>query len=153
VAPSPLAPGEVITLSLCGSTTDSSRGPCENTTNEIQMSVTVSAGSTCPCFSWSLLNLSLTDLGTPYAGYGIMDLRPGTYQVTAQINNILGIFKFFHNSSTSAIGVVPSSIQSLSGPPATNVNCQLEYKPNSSELPANVSFQFTVADGSSGGTC
>src|SRR5262249_32167500 len=97
--------------------------------------------------------------------YGFAGFRPGTFQVTGQMMIGSIDFSFSHNSSTSTIGVVPSSIQSLSGPLRSGLqSCFVGYAvpsvcnnnvctPDSSKLPASCSFQFPVAAGTSGGSC
>jgi len=112
--------------------------------------------ATCPCFTFSFLNQNLNDLGAaPTTTYEFTGFRPGTYQVTGQmmVGNI--DFGFWHNTSTSTIGVDPSSLQSLSGPvKSSNQTCNIGYQqPVASQLPASFSFQFTVAAATAGGSC
>src|SRR5262245_26627167 len=123
--PNPVAPGETVTISLCGSTTEP-RAPCaDQISNLIQFRVGGQGGLSFPCYSFALLNQSLTDLGSSSgATYDFTGFRPGTYAVTGQVIKGSAGFTFWHNTSTSAIGVVPSSIQSLSGPVnSSNQNC------------------------------
>ena len=151
--PNPLAPGEGITVALCGSTTEP-RSPCgENAVNSIQISVFASAP--CPCFSFAFLNQNLRDLGAGQNVYEFTGFRPGTYQVTGQLIVNSVDFKFFHNSGTSTIGVAPSSLRSLSGPvKSSSQSCSIGYQqPPGNPQPANFSFEFTVAAGTQGGTC
>jgi hypothetical protein len=153
--PNPLAPGEVATISLCGSTAEP-RAPCaDQIDNVIQFRVFGQSGLMCPCYSFAILSQSLTDLGSSSgATYDFTGFRPGTYTVTGQVLQGSLRFTFWHNTSTSTIGVVPSSIQSVSGPVnSSNQNCSIGYQPQPSALPASFSFQFTVAAASSGGSC
>jgi hypothetical protein len=152
--PNPLAPGEIITVNFCGATTEP-RGTCgDSAENVIQVRV-AGQGSSCPCFTWAFLNQSLTDTGSPaVTTYEFMGFRPGTYQVTGRALTGLVDFTFWHNSSTSKIGVVPSSLQSLSGPAVTPERpCSIKYLPGNGQLPASFSFQFAIAAVTAGGTC
>jgi hypothetical protein len=156
--PTPLAPGEVASITSCGGTTEP-KGTCDiNADNIIQVRVNTVTDRSCPCFNWSFLNQSLSDLGSPGSGgtttYEFMGFRPGTYQVSGQTLNGRVNFTFWHNTSTSKIGVVPSSLQSLSGPSTTpDRACSVTYNPSSNQLPASFSFQFTIAAVTDGGTC
>lgn len=165
--PNPIAPGEIITVSLCGSTTEN-RSPCANfPDNSIQIRVgNNSLPATCPCFTFSFLNQTLSDLGAALTTtYEFTGFRPGTYTVTGQMQIPAMDFRFSHNSSTSTIGVVPSSLQSLMGPArTTNSSCSVGYfipnvcnqgvcVPDASKLPSSFSFQFTVAAVTAGGSC
>ncbi|MDO8630573.1 MAG: hypothetical protein Q7R41_08765 [Phycisphaerales bacterium] len=155
VVPNPLAPGEVANITLCGSTTEN-RAPCADTTNNvIQFRAVGPGGTSCPCYSFSFANQSLNDLGSPSATYDFTGFRPGTYTLTGQVIKGAIDITFWHNTSTSTIGVVPSSIQTLSGPVrASNPECRIGYQPTGNQqLPASFSFQFTVAAASSGGSC
>jgi len=155
--PSPLAPGEIINVVLCGSTAEP-KNPCSNfPDNSIELRVNPADGSQqCPCFNFAFLNQSLTDQGTTTRNYEFTGFRPGTYTVTGDFNTRGAGFTFAHNTSTSTIGVVPSSLQSLSGPvTASTGSCRIDYNTNSSQTRTTVpfSFQFTVAAASSGGSC
>lgn len=155
--PSPVAPGEIINVTLCGSTTES-RSPCPNfPDNSIQILVgSTDSSQQCPCFNFSFLNQNLTDLGAASnTTYEFTGFRPGTYTVTGQFNTRGLIVRFNHNTSTSTIGVVPASLQSLSGPVAPSDSCRVEYNTGSSlnRVSTSFSFQFTVAAGTSGGSC
>lgn len=156
VVPSPLAPGEVITVSLCGSTTQP-MSPCANfPDNAIQMRVSGANGLQCPCFNFAFLNQNLTDLGpATTTTYEFTGFRPGTYTVTGAFTSPGLNFTFAHNASTSTIGVVPSSLQSLSGPGSSAQSCLLGYNSGSNLSRTSVafSFQFTVAATTSGGSC
>lgn len=154
VAPDPSL-GPATSVTLCGSTSEP-RDPCDNfPENEIQMIVNGGNGISCPCFTFTLLNQNLSDEGTSNRNYGFLGFRSGTYQVSGQMNTAQLGFNFMHNTSTSAIGVVPSSIQSLSGPTGTPFrDCSVQYNaPNPSQRPASFSFQFTVAAAADGGSC
>jgi hypothetical protein len=110
----------------------------------------------CPCFNFSFLNQNLADLGGPSGNYEFTGFRPGTYTVTGQFDTRGVGFTFVHNTSTSTIGVVPASLQSLSGPVvASSPSCRVEYSTGSSQgrTPVTFSFQFTVAAATSGGSC
>jgi hypothetical protein len=154
--PNPLAPGEVATLSLCGATNEN-RAPCADAQdNVIQFRVHTQNDRVCPCFSFTMANLAVSDLGrSGGTTFDFTGFRPGTYTVTGQAMSGPVDFTFWHNTSTSTIGVVPSSIQHLSGPVrATNESCRIGYATGFNEtFPANFSFQFTIAAGSSGGSC
>jgi hypothetical protein len=159
IVPNPVAPGEIISVSLCGSTTEPT-GPCPNfPDNSIQIRVGSASGALqpCPCFNFSFLNQNLADLGVPQnTTYEFTGFRPGTFTVNGQFNTSGVIFTFWHNTSTGTIGVVPASLQSLSGPAvAASQSCRVEYNTGSNQNRTSVpfSFQFTVAAGSSGGSC
>jgi hypothetical protein len=110
----------------------------------------------CPCFNFAFLNQNLNDLGTTNRNYEFTGFRPGTYTVTGDFNTRGLTFAFAHNTSTSTIGVVPSSLQSLTGPAiASSGSCRIEYNTGSSLTRATVpySFQFTIAAATSGGSC
>ena len=157
--PNPVAPGEIIMISLCGSTAEP-RGPCPNfPDNSIQIRVGGAGGAQCPCFTFAIVNLNLTDLG-PAGGttYEFTGFRPGTFTVTGQFMTPGLYLTFVHNTSTSTIGIVPSSLQSLSGPAiGANSSCQIGYSVGSSGNPGRTpipfSFQFTVAAAQNGGSC
>jgi hypothetical protein len=154
--PNPLGPGEIINVTLCGSTTEP-RNPCTNfPDNSIEIRVNPADGSQqCPCFNFAFLNQNLNDLGAPNSNYEFTGFRPGTYTVTGQFNTRGVGFTFAHNTSTSAIGIVPSSLQSLSGPAVGGQSCRVEYNTGSSlnRTPVDFSFQFTVAAATAGGSC
>ena len=155
--PNPVGPGEIISVELCGSTSEN-RGPCPNSPdNSIQIRVNGQSGLQCPCFNFSFLNQNLTDLGvSAQSTYEFTGFRPGTYTVTGQFTLPGQLhFTFWHNTSTSLIGVVPSSLQSLSGPAsASPPACRVEYSTsNPNRTPVAFSFQFTVAAAASGGSC
>ena len=157
VVPSPVAPGEVIAVSLCGSTTEA-KSPCNFPDNSIQIRVGGAGGAQCPCFNFAFLNQNLTDLGpSGTTTYEFTGFRPGTFTVTGQFTTPGITFAFSHNTSTSTIGVVSSSLQSVSGPASgSNPSCQVGYAnaaSNPSRTPVTFSFQFTVAAGTSGGSC
>ena len=167
IVPNPVAPGEIITVSLCGST-NQPMGPCGNSLdNTIQIRIgNNSLPAPCPCFTFTFLNQTLSDLGpATTTTYEFTGFRPGTYQVSGQLMTGGIDFGFVHNPSTSTIGVVPASIQSLTGPAkSANLSCSVGYSvpnacnqgvcsPDASKLPASLSFQFTVAAGTAGGTC
>ncbi len=157
MVPNPIGPGEIINVTLCGSTTEP-RNPCSNAAdNSIEIRVNPADGSQqCPCFNFSFLNQNLADLGAPSGNYEFTGFRPGTYTVTGQFDTRGVGFTFVHNTSTSSIGVVPASLQSLSGPVvASSQSCRVEYSTGSSQgrTPVTFSFQFTVAAATSGGSC
>jgi hypothetical protein len=155
--PSPLGPGETLNVTLCGSTSEPT-SPCPNfPDNAIQIRVSPADGSQqCPCFNFAFLNQNLNDLGTPTRNYEFTGFRPGTYTVTGDFNTRGMALTFWHNTSTSTIGVVPSSLQSLTGPVvASSGSCRIDYNTGSSLTRTTVpySFQFTIAAATSGGTC
>jgi hypothetical protein len=154
--PNPLAPGEVITVTLCGTTTEN-RAPCgEDVPNAIEITAFTSSPPVCPCFNFAFLNQSLQDLNASTNRYTFTGFRPGTYQVTGLLRSNVVSFRFFHNNSTSTIGVVPSSLRSLTGPvTSSNQSCSLGYQLpfSSNPPPANFSFEFTVAASAQGGSC
>jgi hypothetical protein len=157
--PNPLGPGEVANIAVCGSTTEP-RSPCgDQQDNIIQLRVGGNTGATCPCFNFTIGSLAVNDLGTTgnngTTTYDISGFRPGNYTLTGQTMTRSINFKFSHNTSTSTIGVVPSSLQITTGPAATPFDsCSLSYsvQPNAA-LPAAVAFNFTVAAAASGGSC
>lgn len=158
--PNPLAPGEVITVTLCGTSTDINSDPCgPDVPNAIQITALTSAPSgppVCPCFNFAFLNQSLQDLNASTNRYTFTGFRPGTYQVTGLLRSNVVSFRFFHNNSTSTIGVVPSSLRSLTGPvTSSNQSCSVGYQLpfSSNPAPANFSFEFTVAATTQGGSC
>jgi hypothetical protein len=149
--------GPATAVTMCGSTPQPI-DPCNNIPdNAIQIRVgNVSPTLACPCFTFAFLNQSLNDLGPALATtYNFTGFRPGTYQITGQLITTAINFTFWHNSSTSAIGVVPSSIQNLSGPVvSTTGSCGLGYSVvEANRRPASFSFQFTVASVAAGGSC
>lgn len=147
--------GPATSVTLCGSVstpTDS----CPNFPNNmIEMRVSGGNGVSCPCFTFKFLDQDLSDQGTSNRNYGFTGFRPGTYQVSGQVSTGQLGFTFWHNATTSAIGVVPSSIQSLTGSVGTPFNgCSVQYRgPNPGQPPASFSFQFTVANVVDGGSC
>lgn len=153
--PDPLGPGEVINVVLCGSTTEP-KNPCQNfPDNSIEIRLGTTDGSQqCPCFSFTFLNQNLTDLGSPFSNYEFTGFRPGSYTVTGQFNTRSVFFTFAHNTSTSTIGVVPASLQNLTGP-GTSSGCQIAYNTGSSlnRVTTTFSFQFDIAAATSGGSC
>lgn len=155
--PNPVGPGEIINVSLCGSTTEP-RSPCGDAQNNIiQLRVGSSGGAQCPCFNFGFLNQNLTDLGASggVTTYEFSGFRPGSFTVTGQFTTPAVSFEFSHNPSTSTIGIAPASLQSISGPVTTATRpCQIAYAgSNVSRTPIPFSFQFTVAAASSGGSC
>ena len=154
--PTPLGPGEVITVSLCGSTTEP-RGPCgESLENTIQIRVGTVNSAVCPCYRFAFLNQNLTDLGSPVnSTYEFTGFRPGNYEVTGEMLSPNVDFTFWHNTSTSTIGVVPSSLRSLTGPArSSNQECRIGYDQGfANPQPVRFSFQFTIAAGRDGGSC
>jgi hypothetical protein len=154
--PNPLAPGEIINVTLCGSTSEP-RNPCSNfPDNSIELRVTPADGSQqCPCFNFAFLNQNLKDEGTTNRNYEFTGFRPGTYTVTGDFNTRGVAFTFVHNTSTGTIGVVPTSLQSLSGPVTSAGSCRIEYNTGSSLTRTTMpySFQFTIAAATSGGSC
>jgi len=150
--------GPATTITMCGSTTEN-KGPCgQDPPNAIQFRVNNAETSRgCPCFNFSILNLSLNDIGPAQTTtYEFTGFRQGTYQVSGAMM-ISGIdFTFAHNATTSAIAVVPSSLKSLSGPSKSDSQaCTIGYLVPFQDrgTPANFSFQFTIADKASGGSC
>ena len=145
IVPNPLAPGETLNVTLCGSTTEP-RNPCSNfPDNSIEIRVNPADGSQqCPCFNFSFLNQNLTDLGR-----AIRQLRvhggsaPGDlHRHRADSTRAVGRPLHAPNTSTSAIGVVPASLQSLVSPMMTfGRSCRLEYNTGSSQnrTPAAIS--------------
>ena len=156
--PNPLAPGEVANIALCGSTTEP-RSPCgDQQDNIIQVRVGGNSGLTCPCFNFTIGSLAVNDLGSTGTGgttYDFSGFRPGNYTVTGQSRTQSINFQFSHNTSTSLIGVVPSSLQITSGTAGTPFDsCSVQYNfPQNTTLPASIGFNFTVAAASSGGSC
>ena len=165
------AAGPTSSVSLCGSTTQPTE-PCPRTNNALQLFVGNNAlPAPCPCFTFTLLNQTYNDLGAALTTtYEYTGFTPGTYEVSGQLLTDAVYFKFVHNATFSAIGVVPGSIQSLTGTvdnasaPASNPGCQLAYSVpklcannvcsrDPAKFPANFSFKFTVATASAGGSC
>ena len=158
VTPTPLGPGEVAAVTLCGSTTEP-RSPCgDQQNNIIQMRVGGNSGVACPCFNFTIANLAINDLGTTGTGgttYEFGGFRPGNYTVAGQTFTRSINFKFVHNTSTSTIGVVPSSLQITNGTAGTPFDsCSVSYNlAANAALPAPFAFNFTVAAATSGGSC
>src|SRR5438552_1722823 len=100
--PNPIGPGEIISVSLCGSTMEP-RSPCgDRLDNVIQIRVGGFGGIQCPCFNFAFLNQNLTDLGPgSLVTYEFTDFRPGTFTVTGQFVSTGLTFAFSHNTSTS----------------------------------------------------
>jgi hypothetical protein len=139
-------------VTLCGTLPgDSQVPPCAQV---FGVKVTVLSLNTpacgTPCFTFTFLNQTVT--GSAPTIYGFSGLGAGIYQITGQIN-ATGLFSLKTNSMCcapggSGFGVVPNSIQSLTGPNPQLAGCSgLIYTvPTGTPLPVNFSYQFTTSN-------